>query len=264
MAPGNENERFPDCVNTAGDGSVQQHDHPSQRPEPSCAPRDSSSHHAAASKAFVGRPASLSIQSAASSSDFSVCSSDKDTIFDSRRSSTISCSSSACGHRDSFYSTASGSGVGNLDSAGSPQQQHQHHASSSSSSNNHDSVARSRRDAKQLHAARVQRSGSCSLAVASKKDGASRGRKYQPSNPAEALAATEPPHEQGLNKMAFADQQRWITVQQKTFTKWLNTKLEARNLEVKDLVEDLSDGVSQAAKHPVSCLGTGQCVGSGM
>jgi hypothetical protein len=46
-----------------------------------------------------------------------------------------------------------------------------------------------------------------------------------------------------FNKMAFAEQQRWITVQQKTFTKWLNTKLEARNLEVKDLVQDLSDGV---------------------
>ena len=46
-----------------------------------------------------------------------------------------------------------------------------------------------------------------------------------------------------FNKMAFAEQQRWITVQQKTFTKWLNTKLEARSLEVKDLVQDLSDGV---------------------
>jgi hypothetical protein len=46
-----------------------------------------------------------------------------------------------------------------------------------------------------------------------------------------------------FNKMAFAEQQRWITVQQKTFTKWLNTKIESRNLEVKDLVADLSDGV---------------------
>lgn len=43
--------------------------------------------------------------------------------------------------------------------------------------------------------------------------------------------------------MAFAEQQRWVTVQQKTFTKWLNTKLEVRDLEVKDLVQDLSDGV---------------------
>lgn len=44
--------------------------------------------------------------------------------------------------------------------------------------------------------------------------------------------------------MAFAEQQRWITVQQKTFTKWLNTKIETRDLVVKDLVTDLSDGVS--------------------
>lgn len=43
--------------------------------------------------------------------------------------------------------------------------------------------------------------------------------------------------------MAYAEQQRWVTVQQKTFTKWLNTKLEVRNLEVKDLVQDLRDGV---------------------
>jgi hypothetical protein len=43
--------------------------------------------------------------------------------------------------------------------------------------------------------------------------------------------------------MAYAEQQQWVTVQQKTFTKWLNTKLEVRNLVVKDLVKDLSDGV---------------------
>lgn len=62
--------------------------------------------------------------------------------------------------------------------------------------------------------------------------------------------------------MAYSDQQQWIKVQQKTFTKWyaqcwnpslcrtkisffrLNTKIEARNLEVKDLISDLKDGVS--------------------
>ncbi|KAK4156043.1 calponin homology domain-containing protein [Chaetomidium leptoderma] len=55
-----------------------------------------------------------------------------------------------------------------------------------------------------------------------------------------------------VNKMAFAEQQRWITVQQKTFTKWLNTKLEARSLEVKDLVQDLSDGV--VLIHLLECL----------
>jgi hypothetical protein len=43
--------------------------------------------------------------------------------------------------------------------------------------------------------------------------------------------------------MAYSEQQMWITVQQKTFTKWLNTKIAARDVEVKDLVNDLSDGV---------------------
>ncbi|RKU48169.1 hypothetical protein DL546_009414 [Coniochaeta pulveracea] len=52
--------------------------------------------------------------------------------------------------------------------------------------------------------------------------------------------------------MAFSEQQRWITVQQKTFTKWLNTKIEARNLEVVDLVKDLSDGVMLI--HLLECL----------
>lgn len=36
----------------------------------------------------------------------------------------------------------------------------------------------------------------------------------------EALKAVEPLHEHQLGKMAFAEQQQWITVQQKTFTKW--------------------------------------------
>lgn len=71
----------------------------------------------------------------------------------------------------------------------------------------------------------------------------------------------ERPNEQVLTKMAFAEQQRWITVQQKTFTKWyvlqsgiggiilmnglarLNTKIEPRGVAVVDLVKDLSDGV---------------------
>ncbi|KAK4106868.1 hypothetical protein N658DRAFT_563589 [Parathielavia hyrcaniae] len=52
--------------------------------------------------------------------------------------------------------------------------------------------------------------------------------------------------------MAYSEQQRWITVQQKTFTKWLNTKLEARSLEVRDLVKDLSDGV--VLIHLLECL----------
>ncbi|KAF3351873.1 hypothetical protein VdG1_04679 [Verticillium dahliae VDG1] len=52
--------------------------------------------------------------------------------------------------------------------------------------------------------------------------------------------------------MAFAEQQKWVTVQQKTFTKWLNTKIVARDLEVKDLVADLSDGVILI--HLLECL----------
>ncbi|MCJ1265682.1 hypothetical protein MMC22_005562 [Lobaria immixta] len=42
--------------------------------------------------------------------------------------------------------------------------------------------------------------------------------------------------------MALLEQQ-WVTVQQKTFTKWLNSKVNPRNVAVNDLVTDLSDGV---------------------
>lgn len=130
-------------------------------------------------------------------------------------------------------------------------------------------LTRSRENAKLLQAARLQRRRAESVNSAAtngtaddnhtpnndddletspallrrRKRGAST-KKYQPANPQAALAATEPPHENLLTKMAFAEQQRWITVQQKTFTKWLNTKIEARGLEVVDLVKDLSDGVS--------------------
>jgi hypothetical protein len=62
--------------------------------------------------------------------------------------------------------------------------------------------------------------------------------------------------------MALHEQQ-WVTVQQKTFTKWyfyarrqprealltvgrLNSKLKTREIEVQDLVNDLSDGVRPA------------------
>lgn len=92
--------------------------------------------------------------------------------------------------------------------------------------------------------ARRQRSATTnSLLTAKEKSKTKRFHRATIGSAADALAAVEPPHDQGLNKMAFAEQQRWITVQQKTFTKWLNTKLEARDLEVKDLVQDLSDGV---------------------
>jgi len=173
-----------------------------------------------------GRPLSLSIQSVASSEYSSY--SDRDTAFDSRRSSVISSASS--------YSYIS-------QGQNSPPEQ---------------PLSRNRRDAKHLHAARLQRSGSTSLTIGTKQDGSpnrSKSKRFQrtSSNPADALSATEPRHEQGLTRMAFAEQQRWITVQQKTFTKWLNTKLEARELEVKDLVTDLSDGVSAFVRLP--CLG---------
>ncbi len=169
------------------------------------------------------RPLSLSLQSTTYSSEYS----ERDTdLFDSRRASIISTASS-------FQSVSVSS------AAASP----------------HQTLTRSRRDAKQLHAVRLQRSGSTSSPLGSrdKKDGSSptsRTKRFHRgtigSSPQDALAATEPPHEQGLTRMAFAEQQRWITVQQKTFTKWLNTKLQERNLEVKDLVVDLSDGVGHA------------------
>jgi hypothetical protein len=86
---------------------------------------------------------------------------------------------------------------------------------------------RSRRDKTELLAARVQRSASNSLSFGTPRESNSptpnpKPKRFQRtgSNPAQALAAVEPPHEQGLTRMAFAEQQRWITVQQKTFTKW--------------------------------------------
>ena len=209
--PGNL-ERFPEYVNNP-------------QPDPFTSPAAEQHHHPHAFDS-QGRPASLSIQSVASS-EYSNWSSDKDTTFDSssRPSSIVSTTSSIASPPNSLAQSCS------------PQQEQPPQA-----------LTRSRRDAKQLHAVRLQRSGSTALALA-KKDGSgsSKPRRFQrsSSNPADALSATEPPHEQGLTRMAFAEQQRWITVQQKTFTKWLNTKLEARGLEVKDLVQDLSDGVSR-------------------
>ncbi|KAI1375908.1 calponin homology domain-containing protein [Hypoxylon crocopeplum] len=45
---------------------------------------------------------------------------------------------------------------------------------------------------------------------------------------------------------------QWINVQQKTFTKWMNTKIAPRGLVVKDLVTDLSDAVLLI--HLLECL----------
>ncbi|KAF2764260.1 alpha-actinin, sarcomeric [Teratosphaeria nubilosa] len=43
--------------------------------------------------------------------------------------------------------------------------------------------------------------------------------------------------------MAVLLDQAWVKVQAKTFTKWLNNKLHVRNVQVNDIVSDLSDGV---------------------
>ncbi|KAI0013643.1 calponin homology domain-containing protein [Xylariaceae sp. FL0662B] len=45
---------------------------------------------------------------------------------------------------------------------------------------------------------------------------------------------------------------KWINVQEKTFTKWFNTKICARGLVVKSLVPDISDGVLLI--HLLECL----------
>ncbi|KAI0883395.1 calponin homology domain-containing protein [Annulohypoxylon maeteangense] len=45
---------------------------------------------------------------------------------------------------------------------------------------------------------------------------------------------------------------QWINVQQKTFTKWMNTKILQRGVVVKDLVEDLRDAVLLI--HLLECL----------
>ncbi|QIW98352.1 hypothetical protein AMS68_003870 [Peltaster fructicola] len=44
--------------------------------------------------------------------------------------------------------------------------------------------------------------------------------------------------------MAVLLEQSWVRVQEKTFGKWLNNKLSARNVHLNDLVHDLSDGVA--------------------
>uniref|UniRef100_A0A8H7NAW0 Calponin-homology (CH) domain-containing protein n=1 Tax=Bionectria ochroleuca TaxID=29856 RepID=A0A8H7NAW0_BIOOC len=52
--------------------------------------------------------------------------------------------------------------------------------------------------------------------------------------------------------MANMEKERWVAIQKKTFTKWLNTKIAARDLEVKDLARDLTDGVMLI--HLLECL----------
>ncbi|KAH8645593.1 hypothetical protein BGZ60DRAFT_392482 [Tricladium varicosporioides] len=107
---------------------------------------------------------------------------------------------------------------------------------------------------------RLQRSASASASTDASGEivpsGKRRGRfqhRQVTSLPADhGLKAIEPLHEHALTNMAFAEQQKWITVQQKTFTKWLNTKIEPRELSIVDLVKDLSDGVILI--HLLECL----------
>lgn len=142
----------------------------------------------------------------------------------SARSSTISSVSTSISTADSYAPEYC------KDAAHDQEQQQRQQARPRTSSS-----PRSRRDKKALHAARLQRSGSTSLPLAVK-DKSPKSKRFlrSASNPAEALAAVEPPHDQGLTKMAFAEQQRWITVQQKTFTKWCAPSSTCNGLRLTD------------------------------
>lgn len=108
---------------------------------------------------------------------------------------------------------------------------------------------RSRRDrSAKLQSTRLIRSATTGSVD---KDTSTRSHKGKKGSLEEALGTFEQPKEL-KTKMGFAEQQQWITVQQKTFTKWLNTKIEARDLQVVDLVKDLSDGVILI--HLLECL----------
>ncbi|OAA64288.1 BAH-domain containing protein [Niveomyces insectorum RCEF 264] len=213
---------------------------------------------------------------------------DKDSDFDSRRASVVSAVSS-------IYSTPSVAS-----SSATPPLLQATPTAARCQQPPPLPLTRSRRDAKKLHAARIQRAG---LANASgllsdkerdhensspinngnstTKDWDWTARRASSTSPSpssspssaplrrgtvssttaasssgDAAASAEPPPPQqqqgGLTRMAFAEQQRWIKVQEKTFTKWLNTKLQERDLAVKDLVNDLSDGVMLI--HLLECL----------
>ncbi|PGH12283.1 hypothetical protein AJ79_04349 [Helicocarpus griseus UAMH5409] len=62
----------------------------------------------------------------------------------------------------------------------------------------------------------------------------------------------------GSPSRVMLEEKQWITVQQKTFTKWLNNKLKARDQAIDDLVKDLSDGVILI--HILEILGN-ECLG---
>lgn len=220
---------------------------------------------------IVNRPSSVSLVSAVSS--FSAASFSTDSVvpvhvvdasyadagFDSRRASVISAASSLSSLSSSssppLPSTAT---LPSTSTPSTPQQQRP--------------LTRSRRDAKQLHAARVQRSASVALGDPNSSPSSKETRKDTNGGreatdwdwTSRRAGSTSPSPDEnqkqqqqqqqggGLTRMAYAEQQRWIKVQEKTFTKWLNTKLQERDLEVKDLVADLSDGVMLI--HLLECL----------
>ncbi|ERS97813.1 hypothetical protein HMPREF1624_05984 [Sporothrix schenckii ATCC 58251] len=220
---------------------------------------------------LVNRPSSVSLVSAVSTFSAASFSTDAavpvhvDADFDPRRASIISAASSLSSLSSLAPSASpplpSTAAVPSIQTA--PQHQRP--------------LTRSRRNAKQLHAARVQRSASVALNDPSSDSSASKeqdsdslarrdtngsreakdwdwtSRRVSNTSPSPADDDKEQQQQGGgLARMAYAEQQRWIKVQEKTFTKWLNTKLQERDLEVKDLVADLSDGVLLI--HLLECL----------
>ncbi|CAJ2506999.1 Uu.00g081850.m01.CDS01 [Anthostomella pinea] len=104
-----------------------------------------------------------------------------------------------------------------------------------------------RRGHPDVHAARVQRSATLSGLPLTKKDSLRepKSKKFQ-----RRSLSSNASSESAVNLTRM--DHKWINVQQKTFTKWLNTKIESRALVVKDLVTDLSDGVILI--HLLECL----------
>ncbi|KAF5010547.1 hypothetical protein FDECE_3289 [Fusarium decemcellulare] len=267
LQPGNVegNEKFPDfCLHAeySDDAYCSSRQHQEDRDD-SQYHHNNNTHHRLSQQSFPRSPsASISASSRLSTistvSSFSAASSrySSASSFESVSSPVSASTSVADGLTSSSPSSRPPSVCFSSSSpAPGPIARSRTHTNTSSTSSPSSPTPRSRRDKSQLHAARLQRSGSSSLSLGLQKPKKPpKPRRFTPnsSTPADALAAVEPPHDQGLTRMAFAEQQRWVTVQQKTFTKWLNTKIEARNLEVKDLVRDLSDGVMLI--HLLECL----------
>ncbi|KAI1085672.1 hypothetical protein F5B20DRAFT_11874 [Whalleya microplaca] len=112
----------------------------------------------------------------------------------------------------------------------------------------------------ELHAARVQRSATLDGSpLAHKKDSAkesSKPKRFQRhSLSSNASAGSANSNSAGLEQPGSTltkMDHKWINVQEKTFTKWFNTKICSRGLVVKSLVPDISDGVLLI--HLLECL----------